>query len=90
MQVQTKQTLETPFEGKMVQVQTETLDGLLARLSLDPAGFDFMYLDVQGAGRWVYYRGLDNYQSIVGVPYYNYSISGPEYFNYLRPLILHP
>ncbi|CAE7943849.1 unnamed protein product [Symbiodinium sp. KB8] len=31
------------------KVQTETLDGLLARLSLDPAGFDFLYLDVQGA-----------------------------------------
>mmetsp|Transcript_132919 Transcript_132919/g.187817 ORF Transcript_132919/g.187817 Transcript_132919/m.187817 type:complete len:291 (+) Transcript_132919:71-943(+) len=40
-----------PFieQSSPTKVQTETLDGLLARLSLDPAGFDFMYLDVQGS-----------------------------------------
>ncbi|CAK9109228.1 unnamed protein product [Durusdinium trenchii] len=40
-----------PFiqQAKTQQLQTETLDGLLKRLSLNPREFDFMYLDVQGS-----------------------------------------
>ena len=30
-------------------VQTETLDGLLRRLCLKPADYNFLYLDVQGS-----------------------------------------